>query len=86
MEIGHKVKDSDEQPQAYGHGEVEDGEPDAEHHGHAERHQSLSADIVVELPLHILRQLMPEGAILLWEDANPILCEVFVVEQDEEHI
>ena len=86
VEIGHQVHDADEDAQAYGHGEVHDRETYAEHHAHTQCHETLPADIVVEFALHVFGQHAPEGAVLLREYAYPVGGEVFVVEQDEEHI
>ena len=86
MQIGDKVHNAYEYAQTYCHREVHDAEPYAEHDAHAQRHHTLSAYVVVEFTLHILRQFVPERAVLHWEDAYPVGRQKLVIEQNEEHI
>ena len=86
VEVWHEVHDADEDSQSDSHGETDDGKADAEKDTHGECHESLSADVVVEFALHVSHEFIPEGAVFLRENLDPVLGEVFVVEQDEEHI
>ena len=86
MEVRYQVHDAYQDAQAYRHRETDDGEADAEHDAHAESNHSLSTDVIVEFPFHVLHQLLPERAALLREDANPVGGQRLVIEQDEEHI
>lgn len=86
VKIRYQVKDANEDTQADGHREADDGETDTEHDAHAEGYQSLSANVVVEFAFYILHQFVPKWTILLWEYSYPVLREVFVVEKDKEHI
>ena len=78
--------DADEYAQTDGHGEVDDGESDAEQDAHGECYESLAADVVVERLFYVLHELLPEWAYFLGEDTYPVFCQIFVVEQDEEHV
>ena len=86
VEVRHKVHDAYEDAEAYGHGAVDDAEADAEHYAHAQRHQTLTTDVVVHLALDVAHEHMPEGTVLLGEDFYPVVGEILIVEQYEEHV
>ena len=86
VQIRHQIHYSDEYAQTYCHREVHYAEAYAEHHAHAKRNQTLASDVVVEFALDVARQFMPERSVLLGEYLYPIGGEIFVVEQNEEHI
>ncbi len=86
VEIWHEVEDTDKDAETDSHWEVYDGEADAEEYAHGEGYEALSAHVCVEGVAGILCQFLPEVMGGLWEDAYPVLGEILVVEQDEEHI
>ena len=86
MQIRYQVEYADEDAQSDGHGEVDNREANTEEDAHDKGHHALSADIIAQLALCILGQLAPERSALLWEYLDPVLSEVFIVHQDEEHI
>lgn len=86
VEVWHEVEDSDEYAQTDGHWEVDDGESDAEEYAHDECNGALSADVAVELMLYVLGQGAPERSVFLWEYAYPVVGEILIVHEDEEHV
>ena len=86
LEVGHQVEDADEQAQADGHGEVDDEEPDGEEDAHDEGDERLAAEVGVHAVLHVVAQVLEEGAVGCWEQLYPAFGEAFVVDQDEEHV
>ena len=46
----------------------------------------MAADVVVEFPLHVGSQFVPEGAHLLGEDPDPVLRKKLIIKEYEEHI
>ena len=86
MKVGNHVHDAYEDGQANGHGEADDGEAYEEHDSHDKRNGALSTDVVVQFPLSVGHQFPPEGPVLFGEYLHPVLREILVVQQNEEHV
>ena len=86
VEVWHEVENADKDAETYSHRESDDSEAYAEKNAHSEGNEALSAYVCVEGISRILCQFLPEMVRGLREDAYPVLGEILVVEQDEEHI
>ena len=86
MQIRHEVENADENAKTNGHREVNDSEADTEHYAHTKSNDSLPTNIVIEFALHILGQLLPEWTILLGENFDPTISEIFVIQKNKKHI
>ena len=86
MDVGNEAEYAHEYAEAYGHGEVDDGETDAEEYADAEGYEALAADVVVHLALHIAYQFGPEGAVLLGEHLDEAGGQLLIVEEYEKEV
>ena len=86
VHVGYETEYAHEYAEAYCHGEVDDGEADAEQHRDAKRHEALAAYVVVHLALHVADEFVPERAAPLREYFYEAGGQLLVVEQDEEEV
>lgn len=86
MEVRHKVHDANHYAQTYCHRESDDGKAYAEQYAHDEGNEALTTKIVVEGGSGIMAKVLPERAYALREYLHPIVGEVLIVIEDEEHV
>ena len=86
LEIGHHVEQSDEHAQDYGHRQTDNKEADTEQYTYDERHQCLSAEIVVHGTFDIAAYLEHYPAVFGHDHPPEPRRNLFIVEHDEDHI
>lgn len=86
LQVGNHVQQADEEAEAYGHGEIDNEESDAEQYAYKESYEGLATEIAVHAYLYVGDDGLHEVAVLGRDKFEPTCGYGLVIEQDEEYV
>lgn len=86
LQVGDDVEQSDKEPEADSHGEIDDEEPDAEEDAHAECYERLATEIITHAIFYIMGEFDNTLAVFLGNEFFPTVGQSLVIVEDKKGV